>query len=636
MNNLVHTAGCRSGLNGDLLGVAKAPPVGKAYLCGSVPVQKSSVKPRVSRPRERSQCGWATIRNVGADRRYSWGRRSGLDAARVSPAKTKRKWVAFGPLLSGFRLFTPVCISGVTCLHQEKTEVHSTIEVPRRLWSSRTRVTVSYKVLLKWMHHAAVNGTGFSRPVIQGCQLNQSSSSSPSPRRVKGSSISNRFCQKQGSYAKLVEMLKPHTAQGAPLGSLLICVLSNWWQFPTFRRHLWFITLRESEMIIKAHSLIGRITTDLMLEAFKAVKRNRGAAGVDKVSIDMFNANLMDNLQALMRELKAGTFQPLPLRRVYIPKNREQTEFRPLGIPVVRDRVAQEVVRRLLDPVFTPSFHNASFGFMKGRNAHMAIELAMKHHDDGYTVVLDADIKGFFDNLPHQVIMGAVRERVADGKVLDLLERFLSCGVLEQGKLKATKQGTPQGGVISPLLANIVLNKLDWTLQTAGCRFSRYADDFVVFLKSRLQAEEALTLVNECLATLGLSLSPEKTHITTYGKGYSFLGFEMSSRSRRIRKKSLEKFKDKVRGITVRSHNFELDMIERLNAVIRGTAQYFCTDFATNRREIVHLDSWIRMRLRCMKFKRKSTIDNGRMRNKVLEEVYGLLSLESFYVAAQR
>src|SRR5438093_13367049 len=147
----------------------------------------------------------------------------------------------------------------------------------------------------------------------------------------------------------------------------------------------------------KAHSLTGRITLPWLLDSFKAVKRNRGAAGIDKVSIKMFEANLADNLRALMRDLKKGSFRPYPLRRHLIPKN--ETEFRPLGIPAVRDRVAQEVVRRLLNPIFEPLFHPASFGFRQGRNCHMAVEAALKLHDDGFCDVVDADIQGFFDNL---------------------------------------------------------------------------------------------------------------------------------------------------------------------------------------------------------------------------------------------
>lgn len=391
---------------------------------------------------------------------------------------------------------------------------------------------------------------------------------------------------------------------------------------------------QDNVMSQKAHSLIGRIDIALLRDAFKAVKRNRGAAGVDKISLRMFAANLMDNLHALMRDIKEGSYQPLPLRRVYIPKNRERTEFRPLGIPVVRDRIAQEVLRRLLDPVFRPSFHPASFGFIQGRNAHMAIGHALELHAQGYKAVVDADIKGFFDNLPHGIILEAVRDRVADGKVLTLLERFLRCGVLEDGRLLATTRGTPQGGVISPLLANIVLNQLDWQLDTLGYRFVRYADDFVILCLSRPEAEEALTCAKDALARLGLSLSPEKTRITTYGKGYSFLGFTLSSRSRRIRPKSLEKFKDNVRAATVRSHNLDLEMIARLNALLRGVGQYFCAQFATNREQLHKLDSWVRMRVRAQKFKRKSTQDNRKMRNRTIQRVYGLVELESLYAAS--
>ena len=200
--------------------------------------------------------------------------------------------------------------------------------------------------------------------------------------------------------------------------------------------------------IIKAHSLTGRITDGLMRECFKAVKRNRGAAGIDKVSIQMFEANLAENLQALMRDLKTGSFEPFPLRRVLIPKN--ETEFRPLGIPAVRDRVAQEVIRRLLNPIFEPLFHPASFGFRQGRNCHMALEAVLKSHDEGFRFVLDADIKGFFDNLSHQIMMQKVVERVADGNILRLVEKFLTSGVMDNGIFTPTTIGTPQGGVMTP------------------------------------------------------------------------------------------------------------------------------------------------------------------------------------------
>lgn len=379
--------------------------------------------------------------------------------------------------------------------------------------------------------------------------------------------------------------------------------------------------------IPKAHSLTGRITQPLLHAAFKAVKRNRGAAGIDKVSLKMFEANLAENLLALEREMKDGSFTPFPLRRKFIPK--EPGKFRPLGIPAVRDRVAQEVVRRLLNPIFEPLFHDASYGFRPGRNCHQALAKVLELHDAGFKFVLDADIKGFFDNLPHAALMQAVAAQVADGNILRLIEKFLRAGVVEDGVFKPTTIGTPQGGVISPLLANIVLTHLDRRLQAAGYRFVRFADDFVVLTQSHAQAEEALTLVSHTLTELGLSLSSEKTRITTYTKGYSFLGFVLSRRSRRMRDKSERKFRDKIRALTCRSRNLDAQVIVELNQVIRGTALYFATRWFTGRFAFRMLDAWIRRRVRCMKFKRFSYHNNRRFRAKQFEQL-GLLSLENF------
>jgi len=382
---------------------------------------------------------------------------------------------------------------------------------------------------------------------------------------------------------------------------------------------------------VKVHSLTGRITPQLMRQAFRAVKRNRGAAGVDKVSITMFAANLEENLAALMRDLKTGVFRPLPLRRVHIPKGPGSNKLRPLGIPVVRDRVAQEVMRRLLAPIFEPRFHDASFGFIPGRNCHQAIERVLELHRQGYKVVLDADIAGFFDNIPHRVIMEAVAAEVADGNILDLVEGFLTAGVMEDGVFKPTTIGTPQGGVISPLLANIVLNHLDWQLHQAGYHFARYADDFVVVCQTQQQAHEARALVERVLTDdLGLQLSSEKTKVTTFGKGYEFLGFFLSSRSRRMREKSVQKFKAKVRELTVRKCNLDAEVVEKLNRVIRGTANYFATEFSTCRWMFQKLDSWLRMRLRCMKLKRKNYNDNRKLRGGFFRRKLGLLTLEEF------
>ena len=378
---------------------------------------------------------------------------------------------------------------------------------------------------------------------------------------------------------------------------------------------------------VKAHSLTGRITQPLLQDSFRVVKRNRGAAGIDRVSIKMFERNLCENLKALERELKDGSFNPFPLRRHYIPK--EPGKFRPLGIPAVRDRVAQEALRRLLNPIFEQLFHEASYGFRQKRNCHMALMQILILHMLGYRFVLDADIKGFFDHLPHNVIMEALAAQVADGNVLRLIQKFLRSGVMEEGVFKPTTIGTPQGGVISPLLANIALNHLDWQLDKRGFRFVRYADDFVVLCQNHSQAEEALTFVTQTLSELGLSLSSEKTRITTYGKGYTFLGFVLSSRSRRMREKSQLKFQERVRELTRRTNNLDAEVIEKLNQVITGTAQYFATQWFTGRYAFRKLDGWIRRRLRCMKFKRFSYHDNYRMRRRKFDQL-GLLSLESF------
>jgi RNA-directed DNA polymerase len=367
---------------------------------------------------------------------------------------------------------------------------------------------------------------------------------------------------------------------------------------------------------IKAHSLTGRITQPVMIEAFRNVKRNRGAAGIDKVSIKLYERNLLENLLALMRRLKDGTFRPLPLRRVHIPKGDGKT--RPLGIPAVRDRVAQEVLRQLLSPLFERIFHNDSYGFRPARGCPMAVERVVELHRLGYTFVLDADIKGFFDNIPQDIIMAGVADEVADGNILRLVERFLKAGVMEEGQCRPTSVGTPQGGVISPLLANIALNGLDWRLHDAGFRHVRYADDFVVLCQTETQVKEAHDLVQQHLAQIGLTLSAEKTKQTRFREGFAFLGFTLSSWAVSMRPKSVQKFKTKIRELTPRHHNLDHDVVRKVNAVVRGTANYFATPFSQVRDLFRTLDRWIRMRIRCMKFKRKRGTDNWRLHGKHL------------------
>jgi group II intron reverse transcriptase/maturase len=370
---------------------------------------------------------------------------------------------------------------------------------------------------------------------------------------------------------------------------------------------------------IKAHSLTGRITPAVMEDAFRCVKRNRGAAGIDKVSIELFANNLEQNLLALMRCLKDGTYQSHPLRRVHIPKGDGKT--RPLGIPAVRDRVAQEVVRQLLSPLFERIFHNDSYGFRPGRSCHMAVARVLELHQSGHKHVLDADIKGFFDNIPHAVIMAGVAAEVADGNILRIVERFLKAGVMEEGVFSSTVMGTPQGGVISPLLANIALNSLDWHLHNAGFRHVRYADDFVVLCESEAKVKEAHDLVQQQLTQLGLTLSPEKTKETRFRDGFAFLGFTISSWSVSMRPKSVEKFKTKIRELTVRHHNLDQHVVTEVNRVVRGTANYFATTFSDVGDRFRSLDAWLRMRIRCLKYKCKRLTDNLRLRRQHLRHM---------------
>lgn len=381
---------------------------------------------------------------------------------------------------------------------------------------------------------------------------------------------------------------------------------------------------------LKVHSLTGRITEELMLKSFKAVKKNRGAAGIDKVSIHMYESNLQDNLLSLMRKLKQGKYTPTPLRRVYIPKG--DGKMRPLGIPSVNCRIAQEVIRRLINSTFESRFHENSFGFRPGRNCHQAVEHVLKYVQQGNKYVVDVDIKGFFDNIPHTLIMESVAARIADGNILDLIEKFLKSGVMEEGELRPTTKGTPQGGVISPLLANIALNHLDWFLEDKGYLFARYADDFAVFCKTLPDAERALEEIISFLAQMELQVSPEKTKICRYYKGFNFLGYTIKANSVRMRDKSKEKFKTKIKEITRRSHNLDKERIGKLNRVIRGTVNYFGTKFSTMNSEFFKMDRWIRKRIRCMKYKRIWHTDNWRTRIKLIKKM-GLLSCHDLYKA---
>ncbi len=380
----------------------------------------------------------------------------------------------------------------------------------------------------------------------------------------------------------------------------------------------------------RVHSLTGRITMNVLQKAFKSVKRNRGAAGVDKQSIAMFEANLQANLEALMRDLKDGSYQAFPLRRVYIEKG--GGKFRPLGIPAVRCRIAQETIRMLINPIFESLFHNNSHGFREKRSCHSAMEQLKLFHRQGYRFVLDADVKGFFDNIPHKLIMGLLAREIADGNILNLIKKFLQAGVMEEDVVQPTRQGTPQGGVISPLLANIILNHLDWRLEEEGYKFVRYADDFVVLTKTRRQVEKALEVVTYCIEEdLGLQLSPEKTYITNFGGGFKYLGFYVSAFTVRMGSKAEDRFKDKIRKLTIRNRNLDASVVLAVNRVISGTVRYFGAPFASCLGQFNQLDGWIRKRIRSMKYKRIWKTDNRRFKNKYIKRM-GFVTCREIYL----
>jgi len=365
----------------------------------------------------------------------------------------------------------------------------------------------------------------------------------------------------------------------------------------------------------------------LMLKAFKSVKKNRGCAGIDKVSIAMFERNLEQNLTALMKRLKNRTYLPYPLLRHNLDEG--GGKIRPLGIPAVRDRVAHEVVRRLIEPYFEPYFSDFSYGFRLNRNCHQAIRRVIELRKLGYNIVLDADVQRFFDDIPFELIIDLVAEKIADGNILSLIRKFLNSGVMDDGVFKRTTKGAPQGGVISPLLANIVLDVLDKELASAGYVFVRYADDFIVLAKSTTEIERALDFVQSIVEKkLQLKLSPTKTKITSFAEGFDFLGFHFSRTGITVRTKSVEKLKVKIKNLTIRKHNFSDEVIAKINRVTRGFANYFDTEFSNVDGLFLNLDCYIRRRLRCMKKKRISKMDNFRIPNKYFAKC-GLIPLYS-------
>lgn len=355
----------------------------------------------------------------------------------------------------------------------------------------------------------------------------------------------------------------------------------------------------------KWYSLIDKIWAKPNLEeAFREVKRNRGAAGIDRVTIRAFESELEHHLEVLQQALKSKTYRPKPVRRVYIPKA-DGTQ-RPLGIPTVGDRVMQAAAKRILEPIYEAKFMDCSIGFRPGRSAHMALKKIRKDLEDGYRYVIDADLKSYFDTIPHEKLLGMVRETVVDGSVLALLEKFLQAGILEGGSYHLNEQGTPQGGVISPLLANIYLHPLDKVMTERGHRLTRYADDFVICCRTQKGAERVLKSVIRLLEReMGLKVHPEKTKIVNNKRdSFVFLGHEFKPGKKMIpSEKTIAKFKERVKTMTRRNQTVNVQKVVKktLNPYIRGWGNYYGTgEVKTRFRE---LDGWIRRRLRAVQLR---------------------------------
>ena len=360
--------------------------------------------------------------------------------------------------------------------------------------------------------------------------------------------------------------------------------------------------------------------------AAQKVISNAGSAGVDGQEVEEFKANYKMNMREIHRQLEQDRYTPSPVLRVLIPKG--DGRERPLGIPCVRDRIVMEAARRVIEPIFEKIFCECSYGFRPGRSAHDAIEKIEEYREEGYKCVVDADIKGYFDDIDQELLLDFITERINDGWVLRLIKSWLSAGVMTEEGLEETPRGTPQGGVVSPLLANIYLHQFDREMTEREYRIVRYADDFVVLAKSRRKAKRALEVVGEIIeGRLNLTLHPEKTEVTNFGNGFEFLGYEFIAwRYKRPRSKALEGFKDRVREITRRQQPWPADkVISNLNPVIRGWGIYFGKGNVKTLFD--RLDGWIRMRIRAyMEAKKALKHQNKRIPTARLKQM-GLKSL---------
>ncbi len=345
---------------------------------------------------------------------------------------------------------------------------------------------------------------------------------------------------------------------------------------------------KNKERKFKWHSIYGQILFDRRLtEAWKQVKANKGAGGIDGVTIEEYEKNLEGNLENLLGKLRAKQYRPQPVRREYIPK--KNGKLRPLGIPNLEDRIVQQAIVNVLQPKFEEEvFHRWSVGYRPGKGAQNALQLIMWNIEDGYNHIYDADIKGFFDNIPHKKLMRVLNKYISDGTVLDMIWKWLKAGYMEEGKFHEVESGTPQGGVISPLLANIYLNELDWELHQNKIRFVRYADDFLLFATTKEDILRAEQITKAKLEELGLELAEEKTRFVDFDDDdFDFLGYTFVHWRKRKKDgtpyymakptdESWADFRRKIKEKTSKKLTLNTqEWLNRVNPVIRGKVNYF-------------------------------------------------------------
>jgi len=356
--------------------------------------------------------------------------------------------------------------------------------------------------------------------------------------------------------------------------------------------------------VVKEQKVLERVYEPRrLLEAWQQVRRNAGAAGIDRMTVEEFEDRKEELFPIIHRRLEAGEYRLKPARRVLIPKEGSKVKFRKLGIPVVMDRIVSASIALVFEEIFDPEFSESNYGFRRGKSQHQAIEYVRRTVEEGYEWCASVDLKSFFDEIPHDLILRLVRRKIADERMVTLVARALKAGVIVDGKFEKTTKGSPQGSPLSPMLSNIVLNELDHELERRGLKYCRWADDFVILVKSQRAATRVMEVITRYLEEeLGLPVNREKSEATLV-RNVDFLGFQILANKIRVSEKSREKFKRKVRELTRRNNGWSMNqVIKRLNLYVRGWGEYFRAQ--QFKKLFQDLDGWIRSRLRSMQLKK--------------------------------